>query len=201
MLEALTFLHESDRLKGILRKTRTIHEDRLENSAEHSWHLCLMAITLAPMAAHPVNLERVLKMLILHDIVEIDAGDCLAYDEVGRKAKQALEVQAAERIFGLLPEDQAREFRELWDEFESQATPEALFCAALDRAQPVLANLATGGHAWVEHGVTYEQVVARNQFIGQVIPQLWDHISAGLEKGRESGYFGVSAKHDPRRGQ
>lgn len=196
MLEALNFIGESDKLKGVLRKTRTVCEDRPENSAEHSWHLCIMAIALAPYASEPVDLGRVLKMLVLHDLVEIDSGDCLVYDEVGRQAKQALEVAAADRLFGLLPGSQGMEMKSLWEEFEGQATPEARFCAALDRAQPVLANLATGGLAWREHGVSYEQVVARNRFISNVIPSLWDHILAGLDKGRDAGFFGGSVESE-----
>jgi putative hydrolase of HD superfamily len=194
MQKLLRFIQEADRLKTVLRKTKLIHEDRLENSAEHSWHLSLMAIVLASSAREKVNLERVLKMLILHDLVEVDCGDCLVYDVPGREAKQVQEREAADRLYGILPDETGQELRDLWEEFEAQSTPEARFCAALDRAQPVLSNIANDGQSWREYGVSYEQVVARNQFMAGVIPDLWTHIAGELERGRTAGFFGDSTQ-------
>lgn len=189
MEQVLAFIHEVDKLKGILRKTKNIHVDRLENSAEHSWHLCLMAMVLAPHSTKQIDLPHVLKMLIVHDIVEIDAGDVIVYDDALRESKRTLELAAAERIFGLLEPTQGAELRSLWDEFEAQETPESQFAAALDRAEPILCNLKHQGLTWKENGVTYEKVVSRNVFMGDIIPELWAHISTELEKGRELGYF------------
>ncbi len=189
MLQTIAFIQEVDRLKQILRKTRLMHDDRLENSAEHSWHLCVMAMALAPHATVPVDLQRVLKMLIIHDIVEIDAGDVLVYDDAARAAKQTLELAAAERIFGMLEGPIGQEMRSLWDEFEAQATPDSRFAAALDRAQPILANLNHRGHTWRENGVTYETVVTRNAFMGDVLPELWTEIRKRLDDGKAQGFF------------
>ncbi len=192
MQQAIAFIQEVDRLKLILRKTRVIYGDRLENSAEHSWHLCIMAMALAPHAAYPVDLGRVLRMLAVHDVVEIDAGDVLVYDDAARAAKRTLELAAAERIFGMLGNPVGQEMRELWDEFEAQETADSRFAAALDRAQPILANLSHQGHSWREHGVTYETVVSRNAFMGEVLPELWAEIKARLDEGRERGFFAPS---------
>ncbi len=182
------FIVEVDKLKDIYRQTVLIHSGRAENDAEHSWHLCLLVIVLAEHANLPnLDLLRVLKMLIIHDLVEIDAGDTFAYD-VQRMADQyAREAQAAERIFGLLPEDQAQEFRALWEEFEGKATPEARFATAVDRFQPVLLNLLTQGSAWRRHGVTHDRVVARNRHIAEGSSTLWELAEEMLREAVQDG--------------
>lgn len=157
----LAFLHEADRLKTVLRGTPIHDGSRRENSAEHSWHICLYALTLADQARPGVDIARVIKMLILHDIVEIDAGDNPIHGDHDPAAMEAAEQAAAERLFGLLPPDQAAEFRSLWDEFEAAETAEAVFAKSLDRIQPVVANLESGGGTWAEYNVTYQQLEAR----------------------------------------
>lgn len=176
------FIIEVDQLKEIFRQTLLIKSRRQENDAEHSWHLCLVVIVLAEYANQPdLDVLRVLKMLILHDIVEIDAGDTFAYDTVGMSDQHEREAVAADRLFGLLPEDQFREFRGLWDEFEARETPEAKFAAACDRFQPMLLNLNTEGASWRKHGITRDQVVARNCHIADGSTAMWERISALLD--------------------
>jgi putative hydrolase of HD superfamily len=170
----LRFVVEIDRLKGVLRRTLVIDRSRRENSAEHSWHLAMMAVLLAEHAAADVDLLKVLKMLLVHDLVEIDAGDTFLYDPEALREKAAREQAAAERLFGLLPADQQRELRSLWDEFEARQSPEARFAAALDRLQPVLQNYNTEGAAWRENGVRGHQVRAANSIIEDGAPTLWE---------------------------
>lgn len=168
------FILEVDRLKEIFRQTLLTQSRRSENDAEHSWHLCLMTIVLAEHANIPdLDVLRVLRMLLIHDLVEIDAGDTFAYDEARRADQHEREARAADRIFGLLPDDQAAEFRALWDEFESRETPEAKFAAAMDRFQPMLLNCATEGAAWQKHGVTMDRVVTRNRHIADGAETVW----------------------------
>lgn len=174
----LAFLVEVDRLKEVLRQTPIASGARRENSAEHSWHLALMASVLASYAAQPVDLLRVLPMLLIHDVVEIDAGDTFAFDEGGNATKQAREERAADRIFGLLPADQSASFRALWDEFEAMATPEARFANALDRLQPLLLNAETGGGSWRAHGIRRDQVLLRMEPIRTALPELWPAVMA-----------------------
>lgn len=157
----LAFLHEADRLKSVLRGTPIHDGSRRENSAEHSWHIMLYALTLAEHAERPVNIDRVLKMLLLHDIVEIDAGDNPIHGDHDLAEMEAKEQAAAERLFGLLPRDQARAYRALWDEFEAAETDDAVFAKSVDRIQPVIANLESGGGTWTEYAVTYEQLETR----------------------------------------
>ena len=160
------FIVEVDKLKEIFRQTVLINSRRPENDAEHSWHLCLIVITLVEHANCPgLDVLRVLKMLILHDLVEIDAGDTFAYDTQAMAAQPARESVAADRVFGLLPPDQTGAFRALWDEFEARQTPEARFAAAVDRFQPMLLNCRTEGAAWARHGITRDRVIARNSYI------------------------------------
>lgn len=162
----IEFIVEVDKLKEIFRQTVLTQSRRAENDAEHSWHLCLCIIVLAEHAKEPgLDVLKVLKMAIVHDLVEIDAGDTFAYDTARMADQHEREAVAAERIFGLLPPDQAAEFRALWDEFEEKATPEAKFATAVDRFQPMLLNVHSKGHAWQKHGVTYDRVVARNKHV------------------------------------
>ncbi len=169
------FIIEADRLKEVFRQTLLTQSRRPENDAEHSWHLCLMVLVLAEHSNVPVDVLRVLKMLVIHDLVEIDAGDTYAYDTAGMVDQHARECIAAERIFGLLPPDQAADFRAVWDEFEARQTPEAKFAAALDRVHPMLLNILTQGQKWREHGVTLPKVIARNQHAADGAAAVWQH--------------------------
>ncbi|MCF3649622.1 HD domain-containing protein [Synoicihabitans lomoniglobus] len=182
------FIVEVDKLKEIFRQTLLINSRRRENDAEHSWHLCLLVLVLTEHAnsAH-LDMLRVLKMLILHDIVEIDAGDTFAYDTAGMQNQHEREAVAADRLFGLLPPDQTAEFRALWDEFEARTTPEAKFAAACDRIQPMLLNINTEGASWRKHGITHDQVVARNCHIADGSTTLWEHMAAILDEAVKDG--------------
>jgi putative hydrolase of HD superfamily len=166
LMEQLAFILEVEKLKTILRKTPLLDRSRVENDAEHTWQLALMAMVLSEHSREPVDLLRVLKMLLIHDIVEIDAGDTFAYDAVARQSQAERELKAADRIFTLLPDDQAREFRALWDEFELKATNESRFANAMDRLQPLLHNFFTHGGTWSTNGVTSSDVQRRMAPIG-----------------------------------
>lgn len=182
------FIVEMDRLKEIFRQTVLTQSRRAENDAEHSWHLCLCVITLAEHANTPgLDVLRVLKMVILHDLVEIDAGDTFAYDTARMADQHEREARAADRIFGLLPEDQCREFRALWDEFEERKTPEARFAAAVDRFQPMLLNVRTQGHAWQKHGVTQPRVLARNQHVAEGSTAIWEYAAKMIQEAVDRG--------------
>jgi putative hydrolase of HD superfamily len=186
--QQIRFLIEADKLKEIFRQTLCTQSRRPENDAEHSWHLCLLAIVLAEHANVPgLDLGRVLRMLILHDLVEIDAGDTYAYDVARMAGQHAREAIAADRIFGLLPADQAADFRAAWDEFEERQTPEAKFAAAVDRFQPMLLNCETGGTTWQQHGVTQDRVLARNAHIAEGCAPLWDYAVAMVERAVAAG--------------
>ncbi len=190
-LEAqFAFLNEADRLKSVLRATTLVDGSRRENSGEHSWHLALYAMVLEGQAAPGVNIDRVIRMLILHDLVEIDVGDVPIHSANGQAHAsadtQAAEQKAADRIFGLLPADQAQAFRVLWDEFEAAETPDAVFAMSLDRVQPVMANLMSGGGTWATYNVTAEQLESRvGVKIARGAPALWAWVK---EKTRV--YFG-----------
>ena len=177
------FLNEADRLKSVLRATTLVDRSRRENSGEHSWHLALYAMTLIDQATLSVDLARVIQMLILHDLVEIDVGDTPIHSADGKAhgsaATQSAEQAAATRIFGLLPPDLGRRFRILWDEFEAAETPDALFAKSLDRVQPVMANLMSGGGTWLEYNVTSAQLDDRvGAKIAKGAPTLWTYIRA-----------------------
>lgn len=172
------FLNEADRLKSVLRATTLCDGSRPENSGEHSWHLALYALTLADQAQPGVDINRVIRMLLLHDLVEIDVGDVPIHSQNGTAHASAETVQAeqraADRIFGLLPPDLARDFRALWDEFEAAETPDARFAKSLDRVQPVMANLQSGGGTWVTYDVTFDQLQNRvGTKIERGAPRLW----------------------------
>lgn len=180
------FLNEADRLKTVLRATTLVDGSRRENAGEHSWHLALYAMVLADQAAAGVRLDRVIQMLLLHDLVEIDVGDVPIHSAHGQahgsQATQAAESAAAVRIFGLLPPDLAANFLALWQEFEAAETPDAIFAKALDRVQPVMANLMSGGGTWVEYNVTSAQLDARvGTKIARGAPGLWNWIRAKTE--------------------
>jgi putative hydrolase of HD superfamily len=190
LAQQVRFILEVDRLKEIFRQTVLINSRRQENDAEHSWHLCLIVITLAEHANWPqLDVLRVLKMLIIHDLVEIDAGDTFAYDTKAMAGQHERESLAADRIFGLLPADQTRDFRALWDEFEARQTPEAKFAAAIDRFQPMLLNCHTEGAAWRRHGVTRDRVVARNAHVADGSAALWEYASAMIAQAVAAGHL------------
>ena len=198
LAQQIEFIAECDRLKEIFRQTINIQSRRAENDAEHSWHLCLCAIVLAEHANSPsLDLLRVLKMLVVHDLVEIDAGDTFAYD-IARMAQQhAREALAADRIFGLLPPDQARDFRALWDEFEEKTTPESKFATTVDRFQPMLLNCRTEGAAWQRHGVTHDRVVARNKHIADGSAELWHYAERMVQDCVAAGHLAPAPKPAP----
>jgi putative hydrolase of HD superfamily len=183
------FLAECLKLAEIKRQTLLPTSRRRENDAEHSWHLCLMVIVLAEHSNVPVDALRVLKMLIIHDLVEIDAGDTYAYDTAGMANQHEREALAAERIFGLLPADQCTSLRACWDEFEARETPEAKFAAALDRLQPVLLNILTDGVKWREHGVTLPKVLDRNGHAADGATEVWNYVRGLLDEAVDKGFL------------
>ena len=200
----LDFLLEADKMKSIYRQTyiladesrgasmrefegeREVHHRR-ENDAEHSFHLALFVMILAEYSNEPIDVLKAIKMVIVHDIVEIDAGDTYCYDTEGYMTKADRETAAADRLFGLLPPEQEREYRALWEEFERTDTPESRFAAAVDRMQPMLLNYMKGGKSWQEHGARYEQVYDRNKHIGDGSDTLWEYMHGLLENARENG--------------
>lgn len=186
----LRFVVEIDKLKHIRRQTYLMDASRRENSVEHSWHLALMVLVLAEYADSPdIDIARVLKMVLVHDLVEIDAGDTFCYDEQACRDQHAREIEAAERIFNLLPRHQAEELRALWDEFEDDQTAESLFARAVDRLQPILHNYHTRGAAWRKHGIRRSQVVQRNRRIEKGAPKLWRYAKRLIDRAVEKGYL------------
>jgi putative hydrolase of HD superfamily len=185
--QQISFILELDQLKAVLRRSYLLNQERRENSAEHSWHVATLANVLAEYADDPVDIDRVTRMLLLHDIVEIDAGDTMVYDVEARKGKAAKETAAAERIFGLLPDDQAKSFGDLWREFEDCESPEARFARALDRLMPLLHNLNTGGRTWRENGIRKHQVLEVNAQIEKGSTRLWQHVREQIEAAAERG--------------
>lgn len=183
----LQFILEIDKLKAVLRRSLLLESHRRENSAEHSWHLAMMALVLAEHANEPIDLLHTLKLLLIHDIVEIDAGDTYAYDADGHTGKDERESIAAERIFGLLPVDQEEELISLWEEYEEQETPESRFALALDRLMPLLHNFHTGGVTWRENRVTVPQVEERMAPVAVGSDALGRAVSAIVEQAINSG--------------
>lgn len=185
--QQLQFILEIDKLKSIIRQTPLSDGSRLENSSEHSWHIAAMAPLLVEYAAEPVDCLRVIKMLLIHDVVEVDAGDTYAYDHAGNATKAAREQAAAERLFGLLPPDQRDEFRQLWDEFEAMDTPESRYANTLDRLQSLLLNSHAGGRMWREHGITADRVFERMRPVEKGAPELWKLVERLLSQAVEKG--------------
>lgn len=183
----ITFIERLDHLKQVLRQNLVMDESRRENSAEHSWHIATMAMVLAEHAPASLDQLRVLRMLLLHDVIEIDAGDTFCFDVEGNQDKAAREQLAADKIFGLLPPDLAREFRAIWDEFEEGATPEARFANSLDRFQVLLQNINTRGGTWRIHGIEKDRVVKRMLPIKDGAPALWPVVEAYLEAACSQG--------------
>lgn len=172
--QQINFIIEVDKLKNIIRQNYLADGSRKEDDADHSWHLALMCAILSEHANEQIDVLKTMTMVLIHDIVEIDAGDTYAYDPALHATKKDRELAAAERIFHLLPEDQARQMRALWDEFEDNATPEAKFAATLDRVQPFLLNAASDGKSWKEHGVSFSQVMKRNEVTPEGSDALWN---------------------------
>ena len=183
----MDFLLEADKLKFITRQTYLSDGKRKENDGEHSWHLALMAVLLSEYSNEKIDLIKVIIMVLIHDMVEIDAGDTYAYDAVGNQSKREREVKAADRIFNILPRDQAERFRQLWEEFEAYETPEAKFAHVCDNVQPLMLNDATDGLAWREHDVKKSQVLQRNRRTGEGSQVLMEYINGILDKNVESG--------------
>ncbi|HCX64883.1 MAG TPA: hydrolase [Eubacteriaceae bacterium] len=186
----LDFIVEIDRIKTIYRQNVLIHEDRQENDAEHSWHLAVMAMLLKEHFSDPhIDLLKSIKMALIHDLVEIYAGDTFCYDEEGKKDKLEREKESANRLFALLPDDQSEEFHDLWEEFEQAASGEAQFAACLDRLQPLLLNINTKGHTWRKPGVTKEKILQRNAILRDNAPKLWTFVVQAVEDGVAKGYI------------
>lgn len=186
----IRFILEIDKLKQIYRQSIITGCSREENDAEHSWHLGIMAILLSEYANdQSIDILKVIKMVLIHDIVEIDAGDTFIYDITGNKNKAEREKKAASRIFGLLPKDQEIEFRELWEEFERRSTSEAKFAAVLDRLEPLLLNSQTEGHTWKKFGIKSDRVFQKNIHTKEGSEELWLYINSLIEKCIEKGYL------------
>lgn len=192
MQQVVDFILELDKLKTVTRKTKPLGLDRYENSAEHSWQIAMLASSMARFAAQPVDIDRVIHMLLVHDIGEIDTGDTIVYAEEGLQERKAAEKVAVTRIFGMLPEGAAQKYMSLWLEFEDCETPEAKFAHAADRAMPVLLNLANNGQSWREHRIPHDRVVARCEpTIRAGCPALWEYLAARMQIERDKGWFGI----------
>ena len=188
--QQIEFILEVDKLKHVLRETILMDKSRRENSAEHSWHIALTVMLLSEYARDAdIDFFRVMKILLVHDLIEIDAGDTYCYDEQGRKDQAAREKLAADRIFNILPSDQARTFRDLWNEFEERKTPESRFANALDRVQPFLHNYFTRGQTWQENDIKSLQVMARMQPVDDGAPVLWNYVNALIEDAVKKGFL------------
>jgi putative hydrolase of HD superfamily len=187
--QQLAFLIEVDRLKTILRASTLAAADRRENDAEHSWHLALMVPILAEYADEPIDVGHTIRLVVVHDLVEIYAGDTPIYDDKLRVDQEERELAAADKLFGLLPEDQAREFRALWDEFEARVTPEARFAKAIDRLEPNLLNWMAGGGTWLTPGVTTDTVRTRTEHIGQASTALGEVMTTLISAAERNGWI------------
>ena len=192
MQQIVDFILELDKLKGVTRKVRPLGLDRYENSAEHSWQIALMAASLASYAESPVEINRVISILLVHDIGEIDAGDTMVFVEGGWEQRKAAELASVTRIFGMLPGPQGAAFLSLWQEFENGDTAESRFAHSVDRAMPVLLNLENQGQSWRENGISYERVVKRvAPEVKAGCPALWEYLAGRLEEARHKGFFGA----------
>ena len=186
----MDFIMELDKLKAVQRRCRIKADDnRFENSAEHSWHISLMALILADYAEEPVDINRVVKMLLLHDVVEIDAGDTFAFDTEASAKQEALEISAAKRLFGILPDDQRDEMLALWLEFEKAETTDARFAKAMDRVLPLLQNCRNEGGSWAEHGISRAQVLKRNEYLEGLAPGLWAYAVEQIDMATAKGWL------------
>lgn len=187
LLDQIAFIKEIDKVKYIQRKTKLFNSDRCENDAEHSWHLALMAIVLAEHSNEPIDVLKVVKMVLIHDIVEIDSGDVFMYDTVKNHDNTDEERLAANRIFGLLPEKQAEELIAIWEEFEAGETNEAKFARSMDRLEPLLQNTSNNGGTWKEFGVKYDKVYAKKSVIKNGSESLWNYAEGLINESVEKG--------------
>jgi putative hydrolases of HD superfamily len=186
------FIREMDKLKSVERKTRPLGLARFENSAEHSWQLAVQAMALARYSDGPIKIERVVSMLLLHDIGEIDTGDTIVYATEGLEQRKAAEQEAVKRMCAMLPSELGESFLSLWQEFEDAETPEARFAHAMDRSVPIILNLANNGQSWRENGIRYEQVIKRNgPAVRAGCPVLWAYLQQQLDEARDRGWFGT----------
>ena len=186
--QQMKFILEVDKVKQIIRQTYLADGSRKENDAEHSWHLALMAVLLKEYANEEVDLAKVIPMVLLHDLVEIDAGDTYAYDQAGLATQRVRETKAADRIFGMLTEDQGTKFRNLWEEFEAYETAEAKFAHVLDNCQPLLLNDASGGKSWKEHTVHKSQIYKRNEHTAEGSREIWEYMQQLIDKHIQLGH-------------
>jgi putative hydrolase of HD superfamily len=184
----LNFIIEIDKIKNIFRQSKLFDGNRFENDAEHSWTICIMALLLKEYSNVSINVERVISMLLIHDIVEIDAGDTFLYSEKRDDAYKD-EAKAAERIFGLLENEQKAYFKKLWEEFEEGKTDEAKFASVFDRIEPLLQNYITEGYTWKKHNVTYDMVIEKNKKIKEGSEKIWEFVLKLLDKSVEKGYI------------
>ncbi len=187
LLKQISFIKEIDKLKYIQRKTKLFNSDRNENDAEHSWHLAMMAIVLAEHSDRPVDILKVVKMVLIHDIVEIDAGDTFIYDTVKNHTNTDEELEAAKRIFGLLPSEQAEEYIDIWKEFEDGLTDEAKFARSMDRLEPLLQNISNNGGTWAEFNVDYQKVYDKKKAIKNGSATIWNYAENLLNESVEKG--------------
>ena len=187
--QQIQFVMETDRLKQVIRRNYNADSGRLENTAEHSWQITLMALTLAEHSDEAIDTSKVMRMLLLHDLVEIDAGDTYLYSDDNTGEKEKKEKAAARRIFGMLPENQRVEYQQLWDEFEAKKSPESRFAKAIDRLMPILNNFHSGGRSWKENGITREQVISKCKEIGLGSEKLWEFAQELINKAKEKGYL------------
>ena len=186
----LQFLTEADKMKSILRQTRIADRSRQENDAEHSWHFALTAMTLYEYCGiEGVDINRVLKMAIVHDLVEIYAGDTFAYDVKGNESKEEREKLSADKLFSLLPNNQAAEYRHLWEEFDQMETPDAVYASAIDRLQSLHNIHLSGGYTWEKHEVTADKIYKRMTPVKTALPEMWEHIECVVNEGLKKGYI------------
>ena len=185
----IEFLMEIDKSKGILRMNWMLDESRREDDVQHAWHVCLTAMVLQKYAARPVDIGHVIQMLLVHDIVEIDAGDTYAYDEKGYESKPQREQAAADRIYGMLPGGQGQALRALWEEFEAGETDDAKFANAVDRTQPFWGNFYIQGRVWKENGIEAKQVIRRNEVTKEIIPEVWEAVYEQIQQAVQNGWL------------
>lgn len=189
LLKDIEFIVELDKMKSILRQTSLINEDRREDDAQHSWHISVMAMILSEYTNKKVDVYKVIKMLLTHDLVEIYAGDTFCYDKIGNSDKKEREIAAAEKIFGMLDGDKGKELRELWDEFEDMETPEALFAASMDRLQPMLNNYHNNGGTWKKFNVEKSDIYKRIDPVKESSDELWNYVEYILNSAVEKGFI------------
>lgn len=191
LLQQIQFIKEIDKLKYILRKTKLIQSDRQENDAEHSWHLAIMTIILAEHSNQPIDILKVLKMVLIHDIVEIDAGDTFIYDTQKNHCNTANERIAAQRIFGILPQEQAIDLIAIWEEFELGESAEAKFARTMDRLEPLLQNTSNNGGTWQEFNVSYDKVYTKKKIMAEGSTTIWEYAEKLLQESVEKGILKV----------